>query len=336
MKNQFFTVILILSVLLTACNLSTIEATSTPEVNLIYTMVAETVSAQGTMMAATYQVPPTPIPTAALTFTPLPTANLTPLVATSNPTQGIGTGGLASSSCDQAAFVADVTIPDGTVMSAGQSFTKTWRLKNAGSCTWNTSYKAVFAGGDAIGAAAAVALPQTVAPGATVDISVPMVAPTNSGNFSGYWKLENASSQLFGIGTNVATFSVVIVVQNGTVVTSSAGTAYPTATINYFAVQSVNSWSVSPSTNYTGACPVTIKLEAVMIASSAGDVTYHFIRGDGKTTIPVTKTYASGGSVFVTDSFDVSTSGTYSDAIYIDSPNHTNFGGPSNIVVTCP
>jgi hypothetical protein len=37
---------------------------------------------------------------------------------------------------DIAAFVADVTIPDNTVMAPNQPFTKTWRLRNDGTCTW--------------------------------------------------------------------------------------------------------------------------------------------------------------------------------------------------------
>ena len=38
----------------------------------------------------------------------------------------------------------DVTVPDGTELNPGDDFTKTWRIMNNGSCTWNTSYDAIF------------------------------------------------------------------------------------------------------------------------------------------------------------------------------------------------
>ena len=52
---------------------------------------------------------------------------------------------------DRAQFVADVTVPDGTRYDPGATFTKTWRLKNIGTCTWTTSYTLVFDSGDADG-----------------------------------------------------------------------------------------------------------------------------------------------------------------------------------------
>jgi large repetitive protein len=111
-------------------------------------------------------------------------------------------GLVAASSCDVAKFVADATIPDGTIVAPGTSFVKTWRLKNVGSCTWTTSYSAVFTGGDQMGAPAVVNLPYSVAPGATVDISVNLVAPTGNGHYRGNWKLRNASGTLFGVGAS--------------------------------------------------------------------------------------------------------------------------------------
>src|SRR5690606_15189824 len=89
-------------------------------------------------------------PVAQITETPEPTAGCT----------------------DLATFVQDVTIPDGTVVRPGQAFTKTWRLRNDGTCTWTTAYAIVFTGGNAMGGPAAQALPVSVAPGGSVDISI--------------------------------------------------------------------------------------------------------------------------------------------------------------------
>ena len=38
-----------------------------------------------------------------------------------------------------AAFVADVTIADGSYIAPGSTFTKTWRIRNNGTTTWNTN-----------------------------------------------------------------------------------------------------------------------------------------------------------------------------------------------------
>lgn len=107
----------------------------------------------------------------------------------------------AQTYCDWAKYVADVTVPDGTTFSGGTAFTKTWRLKNNGSCTWTTGYSLVFSSGEKMGGPDAVPLPTTVAPGQTVDISVNLTAPTVGGSYRGFWQLKNASGGLFGIGT---------------------------------------------------------------------------------------------------------------------------------------
>jgi hypothetical protein len=107
----------------------------------------------------------------------------------------------AASICDWAQFVADVTVPDGTNFAAGAAFTKTWRLKNIGFCTWTTSYALVFDTGSKMAGPSSVNLPNTVLPGQTVDISIGLTAPTAAGHYIGYWKFKNASGVLFGIGS---------------------------------------------------------------------------------------------------------------------------------------
>ncbi|MDP2777641.1 MAG: NBR1-Ig-like domain-containing protein, partial [Anaerolineales bacterium] len=94
-----------------------------------------------------------------------------------------------AATCYWAQFIADVTIPDGTNFTAGTAFTKTWRLKNIGSCAWNSSdVSLIFVSGERMGAPTSVALPTTVNPGQTVDISVNMTAPSAAGHYFGYYK----------------------------------------------------------------------------------------------------------------------------------------------------
>ncbi len=109
----------------------------------------------------------------------------------------------ALSTCDWAQFVSDVTVPDGTTFAPGTSFSKTWQIKNIGSCTWTTSYSLVFVSGNQMGGPSSINLPNNVAPGQTVNIQVTgLTAPNAAGHYIGYWQLKNASGVLFGIGSN--------------------------------------------------------------------------------------------------------------------------------------
>lgn len=111
---------------------------------------------------------------------------------------------VAAAVCDIGQFLADMTIPDGTTMAAGQVFDKTWRVKNVGTCTWTTAYKAVFVSGSQMSAPAEVNLASSVAPGGTIDITIRMTAPTAPGRYIGHWKLKNASGGVFGLGGSAA------------------------------------------------------------------------------------------------------------------------------------
>jgi len=110
----------------------------------------------------------------------------------------------AQTYCDWAKYVADVTVPDGTSFSAGTAFTKTWRFKNIGSCTWTTGYSLVFSSGEKMGGPDSVPLASSVAPGQTVDISVNLTVPSAAGAYRGFWQLKNASGAVFGIGTTAS------------------------------------------------------------------------------------------------------------------------------------
>ncbi len=137
----------------------------------------------------------------------LPEPAVTPTVAAPSPTPG------AAGCIDSAAFVQDVTVPDNTLLQSGQEFEKVWRLRNNGTCTWNSFYSLVFASGDAMGGPASLALPGTVAPGQTVDLRVSLRAPTRNGTFRGNWLLRNPSGQTFGTGSSAnAPFWVQVVV----------------------------------------------------------------------------------------------------------------------------
>jgi hypothetical protein len=96
-----------------------------------------------------------------------------------------------------AQFVDDVTIPDGTTLQPNEAFTKTWRFKNVGTCSWTPSYAIIFSNGDAMNGPATQALTGNVNPGQTLDISVNLTAPAADGTYKGFWKLRNAAGVHF-------------------------------------------------------------------------------------------------------------------------------------------
>lgn len=100
---------------------------------------------------------------------------------------------------DRALFIRDVNYPDSTTLAAGQTFTKTWQVKNIGTCTWTTSYSLIFDSGEKMGGADSVAFPTTVAPQQIMDISIPLTAPSTGGTFTGYWKFKNNNGVPFGL-----------------------------------------------------------------------------------------------------------------------------------------
>ncbi len=116
---------------------------------------------------------------------------------TSTPGEAIQAVTLAAL-CNQAAAgnPIDITIPDDSLIPPGQSFIKTWKLVNIGTCTWTTLYSASFFYGDRMGAPESVPLQANVLPAQSVEISVEMVAPQDPGTYQGNWKLSNPNGGL--------------------------------------------------------------------------------------------------------------------------------------------
>lgn len=208
MKKNYISslVIIIISLSLGACNLPG-RATPTSQVDLLNTAAAQTIQAQQTNIAQTSEAASKVTPTATLdldsgiTETSAPPATPSP---TGTATQKVETV------CDQAGFISE-TIPDGTKFAPGQAFTKTWTLKNTGTCTWNSSYAVVFVSGVAMNAPASKQLTSgTVAPGGTVQIKLDLQAPNSAGTHRGEFKLRNANGVLYGIGAKNSPFWVEI------------------------------------------------------------------------------------------------------------------------------
>jgi len=201
------------------------------------------------------------------------------------------------------------TIPDGTQFDPGDTFTKTWRIKNKGTCTWNTSYKLVFVAGDKMGGPSSKALSVNVDPGETADLSVNLTAPASEGTYKGTWKIQADDGEQFG------NYWVEIKV----------GEPEPDV---LFAVSSV---SFNGDQLKAGlGCPYEFNINAEIKVNAAGTVKYHWLDNKGYTgpvksvsfnsagtkTVTLTKNYGSGSGVT-----------TAVISLYIDDPNHQQFDG---------
>ncbi|MBI9043179.1 MAG: hypothetical protein JEZ06_01765 [Anaerolineaceae bacterium] len=154
----------------------------------------ETPQSEKDSQASPSPSPTQPTNTPQFTVTPIikiPTGTNTPKIPT--PT---------TIPCNWIKFVEDVTIEDGSDFSPGDSFVKTWRLKNIGTCTWNTNYDLVFSSGNAMNANASYDLKSSVSPGETIDISLTLKAPDEEGTYISNWKLRSDNGLVFGLGSS--------------------------------------------------------------------------------------------------------------------------------------
>ena len=99
--------------------------------------------------------------------------------------------------CYNATLVSDVTVPNGTEMTPGDTFTKTWEIQNSGTCDWNENFKITFVGGDLFGSDTTKTR-RYIGAGNIVKISLPMVAPGGSGKVTSSWQMATDSGALFG------------------------------------------------------------------------------------------------------------------------------------------
>ena len=251
-KTTILIIMLIIgAMLLGACNLpekqdqADADATTVAETaQAVFTRAAETAAAAApsATLDDTASATVTPVPS----NTPFPTQAAT---ATKTPIP-----------CNRASFVKDVTIPDNTAVKPGEVFTKTWRLKNTGSCTWTSGYVLLFDSGDKMNAPATSAITNaSVDPGSTIDISLDLTAPAAAGTYQGNFKLRSPDNIVFGINADgQGPFWVKVVV--------AEATATPTATS--FPVYS--SGSANPTSSQT------VDLDEGKVSPDAGNRDYWY------------------------------------------------------------
>lgn len=199
------------AILLTACNLG---ATPEPtvDVNAIYTSAAETaLAAFAQQMTQTAQAAsPTPLPTNTSLPTNTPFATLaltTPVGGTPFPTLAVSTpiGTASGPLCNDAVFIADVTVPDGSEMNPGQDFEKVWAIQNSGTCTWDEGFIFAWVSGDDLDGYDILIDTKNdynyhdfVDPGETANFKVTLTAPLTERDYTSCWRMKSDSGFYFG------------------------------------------------------------------------------------------------------------------------------------------
>lgn len=133
------------------------------------------------------------------------------VTGTNVPVEGNTSVPTNSPDCTNSAdFVTDVTVPDYTNVAAGESFDKIWRVKNTGTCTWNSDYSLVFLKGEQMNAPASQSLTVT-GPGDTLDIKVDLTAPAADAQYRADFELHNPDGKAIQIDKNTELWVIISV-----------------------------------------------------------------------------------------------------------------------------
>ena len=215
--------------------------------------------------------------------------------------------------CNSSRFVSE-TIPDGTVFQGGETFTKSWTIRNAGDCDWTTDYKFVFEQGNQMNGLTSMNLPSVIEPGETITFQVDLTAPSTDGDYSGVWRLKAADGEKMGI------YWVKITV----------GPTGPPPVV--FAVTSVTFYM--PHTSIDMGCPNDLNVKAEITTDAAGTVTYKWVDSAGGASTTQSVTFASAEKKIVDYNVLINSTGDYQADLYINDPNHQWFG-PKEFHVNC-
>lgn len=298
-----------------ACGAPTV---ATPDADAIATSAVQTVEARYTADALTQQAVMTS------TFTPeplMPTATFAP-----SPTSVPAQNG-EQIPCYFAEFVADISIPDGKIMLPGTLFTKTWQIRNVGSCPWDTSHKLYLDRGDALTDITSIPLTKTVYPGDTVNLSVDMTAPATDGVYTGYWRIATPYGGSFG----VSAFDNALIVK--ITVATKPDNAFAVTDVTYYLTRTPETACPANGTIYT--------ITATITTNAPGEVVYHWNQYpyDGSKPEGGKLKFADAGQKTVSWQWilkDGATEGFERRiGLYIDSPNNAElFRTP--FIWTCP
>lgn len=256
-KYRILPALMGIMLLVSACGTSTGEEAS------ISTAVAQTIQAGDSLTAVASLQTSTSLPLPTFQAgTPVPSDLPTP---TSGPTLS---GANPDPNCARASLVAE-NPPDGVIVKPGQTFWKTWTIKNTGTCTWTAGYNLVYTSGELMGGLTSYPLNDDVAPGEQKDISIYLKAPESEGESTGYWKLQSPWNSNFGVGPSDESFYVKVNVSN------AAEPDFGIAKVEYNLVR-----------DPTGGCPTNVRYTLYVTITSNGPFKFNYAwtQSDGNNT----------------------------------------------------
>jgi hypothetical protein len=199
-------------------------------------------------------------------------------------------------------------------MQPGETFYKTWNIKNNGSCTWNSAYKIVYWSGDLMGGLVEYQFPEVVGPGETADVTLFLKAPSSNGNHSSYWKLQSEWGGQFGVGQYDQPFYVQVNVND------AENPQYGVANVTYNVVRDP---AVGCATN------VWYRVHATITTNGPATVRYQWLQSDGNNTgTGKTLKFTEAGSQTLTREWSFhlgATPGTKWMQIVIHEPNYQEY-----------
>jgi hypothetical protein len=189
LRTKFFlvTLIFIAIILLSTCGPSDSETTPAINADAIHTEAVATYLADQTQTALISLATPMPTFTSASPATETPSSETATIIAP--PT---------APPCYKLLYKKVETIPDGTQMDPGQTFTKMWRVQNNGGCAWAPGFKFSLIGGEAMGGGT-LTLTEPIQVGAITELSIEMTAPSDgTGLIAGTWQMSDTNGAYFG------------------------------------------------------------------------------------------------------------------------------------------
>lgn len=217
--------------------------------------------------------------------------------------------------CHASRFVSE-TIPDGSSFDTGETFEKTWTIRNAGTCDWTEDYAFEFESGTRMGGESRIELDKIIKPNETITFKVNLTAPSTDDVYTGVWRMKADDGEKMG------QYWVNIIVGSGEAADAD-DEEQDEAPGTSFAVTRVIFPHIDP---ILCVCPATLGVAADITVNKAGTVTFRWEDNQGGTKND-SIIFDSAGTKTVHYTIPIPTGGdgTYSARIYIDIPNHQYF-----------
>jgi hypothetical protein len=214
--------------------------------------------------------------------------------------------------CIRAEYVSE-TVPDGTIMKPGETFWKTWTIKNTGTCTWDSSYKLVYDSGELMGGLTEYQLTDVVPPGEQLVLSILLKTPSSNGNYQGFWRILSPWGGTFGVGEADTSLWVQINVND------SSNPEFAVTNVSYKIIR-----------DPVAGCATNVwyTVQATITSNGPAEVWYRWLQSDGNDTGDKKLVFKSASSITVERSWSFhlgSNAGTKWMQIVITAPGYMEY-----------